>query len=98
MKTTIRGLAFLLALLVLCGTVLAAAAAYNLDWYVLTGSGGGHGSSSHYQLDFTVGQAAVGAASSPNYRLGVGYWAGVIAGGEPGPTFDLYLPILMRQH
>jgi hypothetical protein len=98
MKIHIRGLILLLALLVVSGTALAAAAAYRLDWYVLSGSGGGRATSSKYQLGFTVGQAAAGAASSANYRLIVGYWAGVVPGAGPGPAFDLYLPILLRHY
>jgi hypothetical protein len=98
MKIHMRSLILLLALLVVSGTALAAAAAYRLDWYVLTGSGGGRATSSNYQLGFTVGQAAAGASSSPNYRLTVGYWAGVMPGAGPGPAFDLYLPILLRHY
>jgi hypothetical protein len=98
MKTTIRSLTLVLALLILSGTVLAAAAAYNLDWYVLTGAGGGRSSSSSYGLEFTVGQTVIGAASSPGYRLALGYWGGLLGGAPPGPTFDLFLPILLRNH
>lgn len=107
MKTRMMGLILLVALLVLSGTVLAATASralgeagavapMRLDWYVLTGSGGGEATSSHYQLDFTVGQTVVGAASSTNYGLGLGYWAGIVSAAPPGPTFDLYLPIVLR--
>lgn len=98
MKIQMRGLTLVLALLLLSGTVLAAAAAYRLNWYVLTGSGGGQATSGSYRLNFTVGQAAIGAASSPNYRLSLGYWAGIVGAAGPGPAFELYLPVLLRNH
>ena len=92
MKTKMIGWILLLTLLVASGTVLAGAVApMRLDWYVLTGNGGGQATSSHYKLDFTVGQTVVGAASSTHYGLGLGYWAGIV-------TLKLYLPVLLRNY
>lgn len=44
-----------------------------INWWVI-GGGGGSGSSSSFQLNGTVGQTAVGVASSASYTLNQGYW------------------------
>ncbi len=69
----------LIALLLLSGAVLAMDSTnYELEWFVpLTGGGGAPVTSTHYAANFTVGQVAVGLASSDNYATGLGYWYGV---------------------
>jgi hypothetical protein len=48
---------------------------YRLDWFTpLTGNGGRTANSTNYAINFTVGQAASGAASSTNYAGCLGYW------------------------
>ena len=63
---------------------------FDVRWNVLGGGGGGLGSES-FAADGTVGQVAVGASASTNFRLDAGFWPGVAAaapvGGEtPTPT------------
>jgi hypothetical protein len=81
-----------IALLLLGGNALAMSSTnYALDWFVpLTGAGGGPVSSANYAADFTVGQVVVGAASSANYTVGLGYWYSV------GGTHQIFLPLALR--
>jgi hypothetical protein len=97
MKTKTVGLILLLALLVASGSVVAATAPYQLGWHVF-GGGGGQATSTHYKLDFTLGQTAIGAASSSHYNLGLGYWPGVMIGAPPGAANKLFLPVMLRNH
>ena len=63
---------------------------FQLNWYPpLTGSGGVT-ASAHYAIHFTVGQTAGGASTSPNYKIGLGYWPGI------APEFFTRLPIVTR--
>jgi hypothetical protein len=86
---------WLLVGMLLIGVVAVASAmsspGFRLDWYVnISGAGGGRSSSTLYTTDFTIGQNAVSAASSPNYSAGMGYWAGF-----PFETY-LYLPTIKK--
>lgn len=78
--------------LLVAGSVLAMASTnYRLDWYTpLTGGGGGPAGSAHYAVNLTVGQTAIGAASSTHYQVGLGYWYGAAAG------YKIYLPVVLR--
>jgi len=85
----------------LCGLLLAgmvsdplamSAPNYRLDWLTLAGGGGGPAGSDSYAVNLTVGQAAIGAASSPNYQACLGYWCG--AGGR----WRVYLPLVVRDY
>ena len=84
----------LAALLLLAGRALAMSSAnYRLDWFIpLTSGGGGAASSAHYAVNFTVGQAAIGIASSTSYGGCLGYWCGAAAG------YRVYLPLLLRNN
>lgn len=86
----------LLVLLLLAGRALAMSSEnFRLDWFVpLTGGGGGPAASAHYAVNFTVGQSAVGASSSTDYGVGLGYWCGVA--GATGVQYRIYLPLVMR--
>jgi len=79
-------------LLLLAGRALAMSSAnYRLGWFVpLTGGGGGPASSTNYAVNFTVGQSAIGMASSTNYGGCLGYWCGGAAG------YRIYLPLVLR--
>ena len=81
----------ILALLLLTHIALAMESTnYKLDWFVpLTGGGGGPSSSTNYEVDFTVGQTAIGAADSDNYAIGQGYWYGVL-------DSWLFLPLVLQ--
>lgn len=91
MKRTVILLA--LVLLLLTGRALAMQSEhYRLDWFTpLTGSGG-TANSTHYVVNFTVGQSAIGTFTGANYRGCLGYWCG--AGGE----YRIYLPLVLRNY
>ena len=79
-----------LAALLLASSALALSAAYRLDWLVpLTGGGGGPTSSTNYKVDLTVGQTAIGASTSTNYKASLGYWYGI-------PAYNFYLPLVLK--
>ena len=86
----------LFALLLLAGSVLAMESDnYQLDWFTpLTSSGGGDAGSANYAVNFTVGQAAIGASSGANYGNCLGYWCTEGDGGLVGHT--VYLPLVLR--
>jgi hypothetical protein len=81
----------LAVLLILAGSVLAMESTnYQLAWFTpLTGSGG-KANSTNYAVNFTVGQSAIGTASSTNYKVCLGYWCGI----EREDT--IYLPLVLR--
>ncbi len=90
-KKTLVVLLCLLCVLLLAGRALAMQSEhYRLDWFTpLTGSGGA-ASSAHYAVNFTVGQSAIGMASSTNYGGCLGYWCGAAA------PYRVYLPLVLR--
>ena len=62
-----------------------------LDWYVnISGAGGGNSSSTQTTANYTIGQNTAGAASSPNFKVEMGYW-----GAFPFQSY-LYLPTVME--
>jgi hypothetical protein len=64
---------------------------YRLDWFTpLTGGGGGRASSAHYAVNFTIGQSAIGASASTNYKGCLGYWCGAVI------PYRVYLPLVLR--
>ncbi len=82
----------------LCGLLLSGVALamssdnYRLDWFTpLTGGGGGPASSTNYAVNFTVGQAVIGASASTNYRGCLGYWCGEF-------EYRVFLPLVMRNY
>ncbi|MGB9723963.1 MAG: hypothetical protein ACP5OO_08950 [Chloroflexia bacterium] len=82
--------------LLLAGRALAMSSEnFRLDWFVpLTGGGGEPAGSANYAVNFTVGQSAIGGASSPSYGGCLGYWCGVT--GAVGGQYRIYLPLVMR--
>jgi hypothetical protein len=94
MKTKlVTRISVLVALLLLTSSALAMRSThYWLDWFTpLTGGGGGPASSTHYAVNLTVGQVAIGSSASASYAAGLGYWYGAV-----GPL-RLYLPLVLRQ-
>jgi len=83
----------LAALLLLAGNALAMRSTnYWLDWFTpLTSGGGGAAGSANYAVNLTVGQTAIGSASSSSYRACLGYWCRV-----EGPR-RVYLPLVLRE-
>ena len=51
-----------------------------INWFVIS-SGATNASSTNYQLQGTIGQLAVGDASSTNYMVKSGYWQNFSSGG-----------------
>jgi len=92
MKRTMIVLA-LAALLLLGSNALAGVSSpdYRLDWLTLAGGGGGPASLDSYGVNLTVGQAAIGAGSSPNYQACLGYWCGTAG------LWHIYLPLVVCQ-
>ena len=92
--------AILLLIGLLCGLVLAGGALaqistnYGLRWHVI-GDGGGPMASTNYAVNSTLGQPAIGPATSTGYRLGAGYWYGMVETVTP-PENRIYLPIIMK--
>ena len=81
----------------LCGLLLTTVALamssdhYRLDWFTPLTGGGGTASSANYGVNFTVGQSAVGAASSTNYGGCLGYWCGEF-------EHRIFLPLVLRNY
>lgn len=86
----------LLGALVLVGSALAMSSTnYRLDWFTLLNSGsGGTANSTNYAANLTVGQTAIYASSSTNYRVRLGYWFG--ATGAGGARHKIYVPLVLR--
>jgi hypothetical protein len=64
---------------------------YRLDWFTpLTTAGGGAATSTHYAVNFSLGQTAVSASASANYKAALGYWPGA------GTTYDVFLPLVLK--
>ena len=83
----------LAALLLLAGTALAMRSTnYWLDWFTpLTSGGGGPAGSASYAVNLTVGQTAIGSASSSSYQACLGYWCGAVG------QWRVYLPLVLRE-
>ncbi|MFQ6100812.1 MAG: hypothetical protein ACE5OS_06205 [Anaerolineae bacterium] len=82
----------------LCGLLLTTVALamssdnYRLDWFTpLTGGGGGAVASTNYAVNFTVGQSAIGTASSASYNGCLGYWCGEF-------EYRIFLPLVLRNY
>lgn len=86
-------IAVLLVGLLVVGSALAMFSTnYRLDWFTpLSGGGGGPTSSADYAANFTVGQTAIGVASSSSYQACLGYWCG-------GSSYRIYLPVVLRDY
>ena len=90
-KTTVLATVLLCGLL-LAGSALAMSSAnYRLDWFTpLTSGGGGPAESASYAVNLTVGQTAIGSASSASYRVCLGYWCGAMG------QWRVYLPLITK--
>lgn len=78
--------AIITGMLLLCSA--AAAQQYSIDRHVIA-SGGGHSESASYSVDCTIGQPVTGSASSDNYSVEGGFWAG--EGGGVGGACGYYV-------
>lgn len=66
----------------------ASAALYEIDWYSINGGGTITATSPSYKIGASIGQSVAGAASSPSYQMGIGFWYG--AGGSGGCACDCH--------
>jgi hypothetical protein len=85
----------LVCTLLLVGNALAMSSTnFRLDWFTpLTGGGGGPISSTNFKINYTLGQTAIGASSSTNYKVGLGFWYGV-----DGASNSIYLPLVLKNY
>lgn len=93
MKTKfMAGVGVFFVLLLLVSSALAMRSTnYRLDWFTpLTSGGGGAAGSASYAANLTVGQAAVGSASSSSYQACLGYWCGT------EEQWRVYLPLIIK--
>ncbi len=90
-----------IAAILLMGVLLGAASSalamsstnYALDWFTPFNTGGGGGmTSASYAANVTIGQTAIGEASSVSYRSGLGFWYGLL------DWFEVYLPLVLRNY
>ena len=80
-----------LAVLLLVGTVWAQVSPnYDLSWHVVGGGGREGMTSGSHQVHGTLGQFAIGPATSAGHFCGAGYWYGIELG------FYLYLPLIVK--
>jgi hypothetical protein len=75
----------LVALLLLCTSVLLAQGRFDLSWWTVDG-GGGESSGGRYAVSGTAGQPDAGTMSGGPYTLGGGFWGG----GEAPQQEDAY--------
>ena len=89
-------------LLALAGGIALAqtSAHYDLSWHVLSAGGREGMTSSSYTAHGTLGQFAIGPATSGQTSVGSGYWSGVLqtVGGPVSGGYEIYLPILLKAH
>ena len=78
----------LVALLLVNMASAQSSAHYGLAWYVLAG-GGGRAASTHYAMNGTVGQAAVGLSDGTEYGIASGYW-------QNWPAYVVFLPLILK--
>ena len=93
-RKTTASASILLCGLLLSGSALAMSSAnYRLDWFTpLTSGGVGASGSANYAANLTVGQTAIGSASSASYRASLGYWCGVEG------QWRVYLPLITKSY
>ena len=70
-------LALIACLIIALSTHAMSSPNYAVDWMVPLSGGGGAASSTDYAINMTVGQTAIGKASSPSYAAQMGYWYGI---------------------
>jgi len=69
----------------------AQSASYHLDWFTpLTSGGGGPANSTHYAANVTLGQTASNSSDGTTFKVGLGYWSGVLQ------SFLLQLPLISK--
>ncbi len=87
-KRWIAIIGVLVALLIVNIAGAQSSANYSLSWYVLAG-GGGRTASTHYAMNGTVGQSAVGLSDDTQYGTASGYW-------QKWPDYAVFLPLILK--
>jgi hypothetical protein len=88
-QSLLIGATGLLVAFLIAGVALAqTSTTFDLSWHVLAG-GGGRADSTHYAVNGTIGQAAVGFSDSTSYGLQSGYW-------QNWPDYHIYLPLNLK--
>jgi hypothetical protein len=88
-QSLLIGATGLLVAFLIAGVALAqTSTTFDLSWHVLAG-GGGRADSTHYAVNGTLGQAAVGFSDSTSYGLQSGYW-------QNWPDYRIYLPLNLK--
>jgi hypothetical protein len=103
-RTTVAWLALLAFLVAMSvglhrsgDTVLAQTSPnYNNSWHVVAASGSEWMSSGSHIVHGTMGQFAIGPASSGGYDIGSGYWYGI--SGVEEIVHQLYLPLIFKAY
>ncbi len=89
-RLTVAIVVLLSGLLLVQIAVAMSSTKYQLDWSTALTGGGGTASSTHYAIDFTVGQSAIGVSTSNSYKASLGYWYGVSG------SYRVFLPLIMK--
>ena len=93
MKRRVLSLCIVLAILLIGRTAFAMSSAnYRLDWFTPLTSGGGGAASAGYGANVTIGQTAIGEASSASFGTGLGFWYGMLE------WFKVHLPLVLRNY
>ena len=83
----------LLCILLVAGVVWAMSSTnYRLDWFTPLTGGGGAADSTSYRVNLTVGQSAIGTASSTSYGGCLGYWC------RTAVEHKIYLPSVLKNY
>lgn len=97
MKQAAMILALMVFLLPVGVTLAQTGGEYGLSWSTIDG-GGGKSSGGSYTLAGTIGQPDAGPAmSGGGHTLTGGFWGAGTPAQAPGGSFDVYLPLLLRQ-
>jgi hypothetical protein len=95
-RVSILILILLAAMLLVSGTHAMSSENYAIHWMVPLTGGGGAAYSESYAVNLTIGQTAVGPASSSGYSSGLGYWFGIVQEWL-GRSWRLHVPLILRQ-
>jgi len=96
-KRTILALLVVLMLLATVGVVWAQSSPdHDNSWHVVAAGGREGMTSGSHTMHGTMGQFAIGPASSEQHAVGSGYWYGIR--GVEEVLFKLYLPLVLLEY
>jgi hypothetical protein len=76
-------------LLLTTGAIAMSSPNYAIDWMYPLSGGGGNSSSTHYTIQLTIGQTAIGSSENASFQAGIGFWYGL-----RDFIYDLFLPMI----